>query len=107
MTLDVRIPDQLAARLEKQARAEGKEPETLVVEIVEQKLAQTEEEHQTERFRQHIQALYEAGVLVELSDKLKARIIPGVTHEEVRAILSRAGGKPLSEIIGEQRGPKD
>lgn len=29
-----------------------------------------------------------------------------VTNEEARAILDRAGGKPLSEIIIEMRGPK-
>ncbi|HMO58209.1 MAG TPA: hypothetical protein PKA05_21315 [Roseiflexaceae bacterium] len=27
--------------------------------------------------------------------------------EEVQAILARAGGKPLSEIVIEQRGPKE
>src|SRR4051794_33412047 len=40
-----------------------------------------------------------AGRLRELGPYLRGRIIPGVTLEEVRASLARAGGPPLSEIV--------
>ena len=52
------------------------------------------------------QALRAAGLLVELSPTLRARIDPTVRQEDVEASLARAGGKPLSEIVLEQRGPK-
>ncbi len=51
--------------------------------------------------------LREAGHLTELSPYLRSLIIPGVTLEEVHAIMAKGGGPPLSEIIIEQRGPKD
>jgi hypothetical protein len=44
--------------------------------------------------------------LAELGPELSARADPTISLEEVRASLDRAGGKPLSEIILEQRGPK-
>ena len=50
--------------------------------------------------------LRDAGLLYEMSPELPARIIPGVTLEEVQASLARAGGPSLSEIKAEQRGPK-
>jgi predicted DNA-binding antitoxin AbrB/MazE fold protein len=50
--------------------------------------------------------LQSAGRLRELSDHLGQRILPGVALEEVRDALGRAAGKPLSEIVIEQRGPK-
>ena len=51
-------------------------------------------------------ALQSAGLLRPLSPHLQQKIIPGVTLEQVRESLHRAGGKPLSEIIIEQRGPR-
>ena|SRR3990172_12026219 len=51
------------------------------------------------------QVLQDAGLLTTLSPHLEAKIVPGVTLEAVRQSLARAGGKPLSELIIEQRGP--
>jgi hypothetical protein len=48
-----------------------------------------------------------SGMLSELSPYLRSKIIPGVTLEEVREALTRAEGPSLSEIILEQRGPKE
>ena len=49
-----------------------------------------------------------AGLLTELSPEEKVRAAQAdLTLEEARAILDRAGGKPLSEIIIEMRGPKE
>jgi hypothetical protein len=39
-----------------------------------------------------------------LSPTLRNKIIPGVTLDEVRTILSQATGPSLGEIINEQRG---
>ena len=57
---------------------------------------------------QFTEALRAAGMLTELGPEMKKRAEQcTVTLEEVRASLDRAGGKPLSEIIIEQRGPKE
>jgi hypothetical protein len=56
-----------------------------------------------EAIRRILQA---AGRLGALGPGLRQRIIPGVTLKEVQESLARAGGKPLSEIILEQRGPR-
>lgn len=52
------------------------------------------------------ESLQSAGLLRTLSPHLQQKIIPGVTLEQVRESLRKAGGKPLSEIIIEQRGPR-
>ena len=54
------------------------------------------------------EVLRAAGLLAELSPAEKARARRSTaTLEEVSAALSRAGGKPLSELILEMRGPKE
>jgi plasmid stability protein len=55
-----------------------------------------------------IAVLRDAGLLAESGPELKARAARStLTMEEARAILDRAGDKPLSEIIIEMRGPKE
>jgi hypothetical protein len=55
-----------------------------------------------------IEILRATGLLTELGPEMKKRAEQcTVTLEEVKAILDRTKGKPLSEIIIEQRGPKD
>jgi hypothetical protein len=51
------------------------------------------------------EALRQAGLVTTLSPHLEAKILPGVAFDAVRQSLARAGGKPLSELITEQRGP--
>jgi hypothetical protein len=54
------------------------------------------------------EALRMAGLLAELSPEEKQRAARSTaTLEEVQAALGRAGGKPLSELILEMRGPKE
>ena len=59
--------------------------------------------------REHVRAvLRSAGRLAELSPREKEIAAQStLTLEEARAILDRAGGKPLSELILEMRGPKE
>jgi hypothetical protein len=53
-------------------------------------------------------ALRAAGLLAEPSPALKRLAAEStITLEEARAILDRAGGKPLSELVLEMRGPKE
>lgn len=58
-----------------------------------------------ERLRE---VLRNAGMLAELSPEEKEMAAKStLTLEEAREILDRAGGKPLSEIVLEMRGPKE
>lgn len=52
-------------------------------------------------------ALRDAGLLVELAPGLRELAKPSASLEEVIAILDRAGGRPLSEIVLEQRRSKE
>jgi hypothetical protein len=54
------------------------------------------------------EVLRAVGLLAELSPAEKERASRStMTLEEVSAALDRAGGKPLSELILEMRGPKE
>ena len=55
---------------------------------------------------QVIEVLQASGLVRPLSEGLRQMTDPTITHEEVEAALAKAGGKPLSEIIIEQREPK-
>jgi hypothetical protein len=53
-------------------------------------------------------ALRAAGLLAEPSLAMRRLAAEStLTLEEARAILDRAGGKPLSELVLEMRGPKE
>ncbi len=52
-------------------------------------------------------ALRAAGLLAELGPNVRAIADPSLSLEEIRAALSRVEGQPLSEIILEQRGPRE
>ncbi len=93
--LTIRLPAELHRRLEARARARGQPLDQVVVEELARGL-------ETERERT-LEALRSTGLIRPLSEGLRRLIIPGVTHEEVRQILSRTGGKALSEIVIEQR----
>ena len=55
-----------------------------------------------------IAVLRAANMLTELSPEEKERAAgSSATLEEVQAAFARAGGKPLSEIVDEMRGPKE
>ena len=101
-TLMIELPPDLYRKLEKAAAQEAKKPAEWTRSLLEERLAARSVE-EGERVRH---ALREAGLLVELSPGLKRLIRPEVRHEDVEAALARVGGKPLSEIILEQRGPR-
>jgi hypothetical protein len=88
-------------QLQKRARAVGKPPEVLSRELLEEALQIELPAEPSAR-----DLLQAAGLLRPLSPTLRSKITPGVTLEEVRAILGKAGGPSLSEIILDQRGPK-
>ncbi len=101
-TISVTLPAATYRRLEEQAQRVGKEPDRLVRELLEHALKAREKAHpQTAR---HI--LQSSGRVRPLSETLRRKIIPGVTLDEVRASLNRAGGPELGDIVLEQRRPR-
>ena len=101
-TTSVTLPAATYKRLEERAQRAGKEPEGLMKELLEHALQAQEQAHpQTAR-----QILQASGRVRPLSETLRRKIIPGVTLDEVRASLSRAGGPALGDILLEHRGPK-
>lgn len=101
-TIVIDLPSETYKQLEEQARRAGKALEALTRELLEAAL-QTQEEARPRTPREVLQAL---GRVRPLSETLRCKIIPGVTLDEVRMVLTQAAGPSLSEIILEQRGPK-
>ncbi|MBI5880315.1 MAG: hypothetical protein HZB53_21910 [Chloroflexi bacterium] len=110
MSLNVRIPDALMRQVEQRASAEGKPPETWVIEAVEKQLdeesASTPSTHH-ERVRAALKA---AGLSSEVSSELIQRYVKPRTQEEVELLRERIQRisitPPLSETIIAGRGPK-
>ncbi len=79
----------------------GEHRAVLVVEEAAAAPAVSERDRATE-------ALRVAGLLAEPSPAMQRLAAEStLTLDEARAILDRAGGKPLSEVILEMRGPKE
>jgi hypothetical protein len=97
------LPADLEQRLRWEAMRAGKPAPILAQEWLAERLVATPELDERTRVFEVLRA---AGMLVELDPELKRRADPTISLEEVQAALDRAGGKLLSEIILEQRGPK-
>jgi plasmid stability protein len=103
MTLN--LPPDVYRRLRQEAGRLGKPVEVLAEEWLTERLPPTAPAGERERARDVLRA---AGLLTELGPEGKQRATRSTaTLEEVRAALDRAGGKPLSELILEMRGPKE
>lgn len=106
-TLTLELPPELYNRLRTEAERLGKSVQVLAQEMLAERLAPPVPAEMSERERV-AEALRAAGLLAELSPEEKQRAAQCTTTlEEVRAALDRAGGKPLSELILEMRGPKE
>ena len=102
MTLE--LSPELYARLRAEAERQGKPPEGVAEAWLAERLATPTAPYDRER---SIAAVRAAGLLVEPTpEELAWAETVDVTLEEVSAALERTGGRPLSEIILEQRGPK-
>ncbi len=101
-TLVIELPATTYERLQERAKQVGTTPEALSRELLEAALEPTPTGHETTK-----EVLRAAGLLSALSPALRAKIVPGVTLEQVRAALTQASGPSLSEIVLAQRGPKE
>lgn len=110
-TVIVDLPPDIYAHLQRQATRQGKPVEVLAQEWLAERssqLAQGEPPAPADERERAIAALRDAGLLTALSPEEKARAAQStLTLEDAQAILDRAGGKPLSDIILEMRGPKE
>lgn len=103
--LKLELPPDLHDRLRREAERQGKSVEIVAQEMLAARLAPPDEMSERERVAEALRA---AGLLAELGPEMKKRAERStMTLEEVRAALDRAGGKPLSELILEMRGPKE
>ena len=103
LTLDL-SPDQYE-RLRAEAERLGKPVATVAQEWLADRLPPPDPTSDRERVRAALRA---AGLLVEFTpEEIAWAEAQTVTLEEVSADLERAGGRPLSEIVLEQRGPKE
>ena len=102
--ITVRLPSEPYRRLQAWARQAGKTPESLTQEIIERAVEDVPSTEGTEP-RAVRQILEDAGRVTTLSPALEARIIPGVSLEDVRTAIDQAGGSSLSEILLRQRDP--
>jgi hypothetical protein len=103
-TLTIDLPADLYDRLRAEAERTGQPPEDIARAWLAERLPSPDASDR-EKVRE---ALRTAGLLVEFSPAqiAQAKAVT-VTLEEVSTALDRAGGKPLSEIVLEQRGPKE
>lgn len=105
-TLSLELPPEMYHRLEEEAKSLGKPSQAVVQEWLVERLAPPPLGTGSDRDKAR-QALRVAGLLSERSPGVQARLDRTVRLKEVEAALSRAEGKPLSEIVMEQRGPKE
>jgi hypothetical protein len=106
-TLTLELPPELYERLRVTADQLGTSAEAVAQAWLAERLASQHPATMSDRERVR-EALRAAGLLAELSPELRKRAESSTaTLEEVSAALERAGGKPLSEIVLEQRGPKE
>ena len=104
-TLTLELPPEAYQRLHEEANRLGKPPQVVAQEWLIERLSvlipAPDNARETVRH-----ALRTAGLLVERSPRLQRYVDRQVRLEEVEASLTHVGGKPLSEIILEQRGSK-
>jgi hypothetical protein len=106
-TLTVELPIEVYQRLRKRATEKGMKIEAVAAEAIKTWLLLPSEVQSQRIKRERVrEKLQKAGLIRPLGDELRRMIISDVKHEEVEAAFVRAGGKPLSQIIIEQRGPK-
>lgn len=101
-TVTIDLSPETYQQLEERAQRAGQAVEALSRELLETAL-KTQEEAPPRTTREVLQAV---GRSRPLSETLRSKILPGVTPDEVRAILAHTAGPSLSDIIHEQRGIK-
>ena len=103
--LTIQLSSDAYRRLREEAVRLGKSPQAVAAEWLVEKLSVPAAASAGNRELAR-QALRAAGLLAELGPHLRERADPTVCLEDVNEALGRAGGKPLSEVVLEQRGAR-
>jgi plasmid stability protein len=104
-TLTLDLPPDLLERLRSAAAQQQKPVDAVVRDWIEERLPPPKAASHRDTTRA---ALQTAGLLTEPGPHMKQRAARSkATLDEVRASLDRAGGKPLSEVVLEMRGPEE
>src|SRR5262245_50551005 len=104
-TVTLELPPELYERLRAEAQQIGAPIEALIEDWLARRFPPLAATGERERARAVLRA---AGLLAEPSQEMKDIAAQStLSLEEARKILDRAGGKPLSEVILEMRGPKE
>ena len=104
-TVTLEVQPRLYAQLMQEAARAGRPLEALIAEWLEQRFPLPAPVGERERARDVLRA---AGLLTELGPELKRRAAQAtMSLEDIHAVFARAGGTPLSEMVLEQRGPKE
>lgn len=104
-TITIELPSDAYRQLRQAAQRLGRSPQAVAQEWLLERLGASPVTAGGER-ELALQALSAAGLLTGLGPGLQERADTWVRLEDVQGALGRAGGKPLSEIVLEQRGPK-
>lgn len=105
--LTIELSSDLYDRLRRRADRLGKTPQQVAESLLAQELSGAAVGASLERDRV-TEVLRSAGLLTQLAPEERQRAeSTTATLDEVQTALNRAGGKPLSEVIIEMRGPKD
>jgi hypothetical protein len=107
-TLILDIPAELYEQLDAEARRLQKPAQLIAQELLKEKLDRLHAKPVQTEHEQLVSVLKQAGLLAEPGPAmvhLAAR--PRATLEEAHRAFARSEGKPLSEIVLEQRGPKE
>jgi predicted transcriptional regulator len=103
--LTLKLPPEVYRRLHEEAARLGKPPQIVAEEWLAERLTSPDTASGSDREKaRHV--LRAAGLLTELGPNLRRLADPTVRLEDISAALDQAGGKTLSEIVLEQRGPK-
>jgi hypothetical protein len=103
-SLTIELSPEEYTQLEAQAAQQGKAAASLAKEWVANQLEVEQPPTLSSRDRAR-QILKAAGMLSELPPELRRSPDPSISLDDIVAALGR-DGKPLSEIVIEQRGPK-
>jgi aryl-alcohol dehydrogenase-like predicted oxidoreductase len=104
-TLTMELPPEAYRQLHEEANRLGKSPQDVASEWLIERLTASASVSAGDREKAR-QVLRAAGLLAELSPNLQRLANPKVHLDDIKAALGRSGGKTLSEIVLEQRGPR-
>lgn len=107
-TLTLELPPELYAHLRAEADRVGRPAEAVAQEWLVERLVDAPPASVDDERARTREALRAAGLLAEPLGPALQRIARSstATLDEVSAALEEAGGRPLSDIVQEQRGPK-